>query len=251
MLPSRFYGTANCIKPIPGDGSLSNDDSLSDSDDDVPLSRLRNQTRKKPIIIPPSDTDTSDDEIADPRPKALKQKRAVKEKNIWTEGKMPAYDESNFKFSGSLELPKLTQELESPAEFFQFFFHRRFDNIYHRTVNSEIYSGAYLRRAASQEAEKRRSSLGNVPTARHRASDAFLDPHHAAILFRDSRGLPVADPFLEKVSLSDLEEDESQIFVKFFKFHKCYDLIPTSAKLVVFDTQLLVKKAFFALVYNG
>lgn len=48
-----------------------------------------------------------------------------------------------------------------------------------------------------------------------------------------------------------LEEDESQIFVKFFRFHKCYDLIPTSAKLVVFDTQLLVKKAFYALVYNG
>uniref|UniRef100_T1JAX3 CBS domain-containing protein n=1 Tax=Strigamia maritima TaxID=126957 RepID=T1JAX3_STRMM len=41
------------------------------------------------------------------------------------------------------------------------------------------------------------------------------------------------------------------VFVKFFKYHKCYDLIPTSAKLVVFDTQLLVKKAFFALVYNG
>ncbi|ESO88020.1 hypothetical protein LOTGIDRAFT_193883 [Lottia gigantea] len=33
--------------------------------------------------------------------------------------------------------------------------------------------------------------------------------------------------------------------------HKCYDLIPTSAKLVIFDTQLNVKKAFFALVYNG
>lgn len=48
-----------------------------------------------------------------------------------------------------------------------------------------------------------------------------------------------------------LEEDESQIFVKFFRFHKCYDLVPTSAKLVVFDTQLLVKKAFYALVYNG
>ena len=48
-----------------------------------------------------------------------------------------------------------------------------------------------------------------------------------------------------------LENDEAKIFVKFFQFHKCYDLIPTSAKLVVFDTQLLVKKAFFALVYNG
>ncbi|XP_059059822.1 uncharacterized protein LOC131853046 [Achroia grisella] len=120
-----------------------------------------------------------------------------------------------------------------------------------RATAQQQYAGAHLRRAASQEAEKRRSSLGHVPTIRHRASDAFLDPHHAAILFRDSRGLPVADPFLEKVNLSDLEEDESQIFVKFFKFHKCYDLIPTSAKLVVFDTQLLVKKAFFALVYNG
>lgn len=114
-----------------------------------------------------------------------------------------------------------------------------------------LREGAHLRRATSQDAEQRRSSLGNVPTIRHRASDAFLDPHHAAILFRDSRGLPVADPFLDKVNISDLEEDESQIFVKFFKFHKCYDLIPTSAKLVVFDTQLLVKKAFFALVYNG
>lgn len=47
------------------------------------------------------------------------------------------------------------------------------------------------------------------------------------------------------------EKDETQIFAKFFHYHTCYDLIPTSAKLVVFDTQLLVKKAFFALVYNG
>ncbi|XP_063035238.1 5'-AMP-activated protein kinase subunit gamma-1 isoform X1 [Melospiza melodia melodia] len=33
--------------------------------------------------------------------------------------------------------------------------------------------------------------------------------------------------------------------------HRCYDLIPTSSKLVVFDTSLQVKKAFFALVTNG
>lgn len=51
--------------------------------------------------------------------------------------------------------------------------------------------------------------------------------------------------------ISFTEEDDSLIFVKFFRFHKCYDLIPTSAKLVVFDTQLQVKKAFYALVYNG
>uniref|UniRef100_A0A8B9KYQ2 Protein kinase, AMP-activated, gamma 3a non-catalytic subunit n=1 Tax=Astyanax mexicanus TaxID=7994 RepID=A0A8B9KYQ2_ASTMX len=35
------------------------------------------------------------------------------------------------------------------------------------------------------------------------------------------------------------------------KKHQCYDAIPTSCKLVVFDTTLPVKKAFFALVANG
>ncbi|KAL6430656.1 hypothetical protein ACFW04_006916 [Cataglyphis niger] len=118
----------------------------------------------------------------------------------------------------------------------------------YRIYESILRQGA-LRRS-SLDPSARRLSLG-APAIPHRASDACLDPVHAAILFRDARGLPVVDPFLEKVSLSDLEEDESQIFVKFFKFHKCYDLIPTSAKLVVFDTHLLVKKAFFALVYNG
>nr|AAN85715.1 loechrig isoform II [Drosophila melanogaster]AAN85718.1 loechrig isoform V [Drosophila melanogaster]AAN85719.1 loechrig isoform VI [Drosophila melanogaster]AAN85720.1 loechrig isoform VII [Drosophila melanogaster] len=116
--------------------------------------------------------------------------------------------------------------------------------IYDRIVKES----AHMRRA-SADLEKRRASVGAA--GRGLRGDGTLDPHHAAILFRDSRGLPVADPFLEKVNLSDLEEDDSQIFVKFFRFHKCYDLIPTSAKLVVFDTQLLVKKAFYALVYNG
>ncbi|XP_002137917.3 uncharacterized protein SNF4Agamma isoform X3 [Drosophila pseudoobscura] len=116
--------------------------------------------------------------------------------------------------------------------------------IYDRIVKE----GAHMRRA-SADLEKRRASVGAA--GRGLRGDGTLDPHHAAILFRDSRGLPVADPFLEKCNLSDFEEDDSQIFVKFFRFHKCYDLIPTSAKLVVFDTQLLVKKAFYALVYNG
>ncbi|ODN05469.1 hypothetical protein Ocin01_01193 [Orchesella cincta] len=35
----------------------------------------------------------------------------------------------------------------------------------------------------------------------HRPADVALDPAHAAILFRDSRGLPVADPFLERILL--------------------------------------------------
>uniref|UniRef100_A0A3B4B2X7 CBS domain-containing protein n=1 Tax=Periophthalmus magnuspinnatus TaxID=409849 RepID=A0A3B4B2X7_9GOBI len=41
------------------------------------------------------------------------------------------------------------------------------------------------------------------------------------------------------------------IYMNFMKSHCCYDAIPTSSKLVIFDTTLQVKKAFFALVANG
>ncbi|KAM6200559.1 5'-AMP-activated protein kinase subunit gamma-3 isoform 1-T1 [Sarcoramphus papa] len=37
----------------------------------------------------------------------------------------------------------------------------------------------------------------------------------------------------------------------FMRSHCCYDAIPTSCKLVVFDTSLEIKKAFVALVANG
>ncbi|XP_022645070.1 uncharacterized protein LOC111243559 isoform X2 [Varroa destructor] len=55
----------------------------------------------------------------------------------------------------------------------------------------------------------------------------------------------------DRIDIEDLGADETMLFVKFFRYYHCYDLIPLSAKLVVFDTQLLVKKAFFALVSNG
>ncbi|XP_045119682.1 5'-AMP-activated protein kinase subunit gamma-2-like isoform X8 [Portunus trituberculatus] len=109
------------------------------------------------------------------------------------------------------------------------------------------YDKGQMRRHSS-ESDRRRHGSGSLQAPYMRGE---MDPTQAAMLFRDSRGLPYADPFLENISRSDLEEDETQIFVKFFKFHQTYDLIPISAKLVVFDTRLQVKKAFFALVYNG
>ncbi|VDN01612.1 unnamed protein product [Thelazia callipaeda] len=48
-----------------------------------------------------------------------------------------------------------------------------------------------------------------------------------------------------------IAESQDAVYSSFMRAHKCYDLIPTSTKLVVFDTQLKVKKAFFALIYNG
>ncbi|XP_041102776.1 5'-AMP-activated protein kinase subunit gamma-2-like isoform X2 [Polyodon spathula] len=63
----------------------------------------------------------------------------------------------------------------------------------------------------------------------------------------------LAEGMLEKLELEDeaVEEPESDIYMRFMKSHKCYDIVPTSSKLVVFDTTLQVKKAFFALVANG
>ncbi|XP_067370992.1 5'-AMP-activated protein kinase subunit gamma-3b isoform X5 [Channa argus] len=46
-------------------------------------------------------------------------------------------------------------------------------------------------------------------------------------------------------------DPDTFIYMNFMKTHRCYDAIPTSSKLVIFDTTLQVKKAFFALVANG
>ncbi|CAI4229033.1 unnamed protein product [Auanema sp. JU1783] len=60
---------------------------------------------------------------------------------------------------------------------------------------------------------------------------------------------PVFDFQAWHSSLDDNCQDA--VYSLFMRAHKCYDLIPTSTKLVVFDTHLPVRKAFFALVYNG
>ncbi|XP_072301121.1 5'-AMP-activated protein kinase subunit gamma-3b isoform X1 [Eucyclogobius newberryi] len=53
------------------------------------------------------------------------------------------------------------------------------------------------------------------------------------------------------LSSSDASAPDTFIYMDFMKSHCCYDAIPTSSKLVIFDTTLQVKKAFFALVANG
>ncbi|XP_055990769.1 5'-AMP-activated protein kinase subunit gamma-2 isoform X2 [Sorex fumeus] len=61
---------------------------------------------------------------------------------------------------------------------------------------------------------------------------------------------PARAGMLEKLD-SEEEESESGVYMRFMRSHRCYDIVPTSSKLVVFDTTLQVKKAFFALVANG
>ena len=70
----------------------------------------------------------------------------------------------------------------------------------------------------------------------------------AAILFKDSRGLPVIKPLKSPSAQSASIDDD---ILNFFKCYKCYDLIPTSAKLVILDTGLSLRKAFYAMLETG
>lgn len=72
----------------------------------------------------------------------------------------------------------------------------------------------------------------------------------SAILFRDSRGEPALQPIAAffKEGIGGVMEDD---IANFFKCYTCYDCIPKSAKLVILDTKLMVKKAFYAMVDTG
>ncbi|XP_029190446.2 5'-AMP-activated protein kinase subunit gamma-1-like [Acropora millepora] len=47
------------------------------------------------------------------------------------------------------------------------------------------------------------------------------------------------------------EGGQSYMYTNFLKSRTCYDIMPKSSKIVVFDTKLRAKKAFFGLVANG
>uniref|UniRef100_A0A8C1TX54 Protein kinase, AMP-activated, gamma 3a non-catalytic subunit n=1 Tax=Cyprinus carpio TaxID=7962 RepID=A0A8C1TX54_CYPCA len=60
------------------------------------------------------------------------------------------------------------------------------------------------------------------------------------------------DDCREDYLMNSTEPDpNAEAYMNFVKKQCCYDAIPTSCKLVIFDTTLQVKKAFFALVANG
>ncbi|XP_035161640.2 5'-AMP-activated protein kinase subunit gamma-3 isoform X2 [Callithrix jacchus] len=49
----------------------------------------------------------------------------------------------------------------------------------------------------------------------------------------------------------ELQKPGAQVYMRFMQEHTCYDAMATSSKLVIIDTMLEIKKAFFALVANG
>jgi len=82
------------------------------------------------------------------------------------------------------------------------------------------------------------------------------EPLHVVIWRDKKRGTRVfrlPKRYAESVEFDDASSGGSEdlAFARFMSSHHCYDVMPSSSKLVIFDTELSVKKAFFALVQNG
>ncbi|XP_063529878.1 uncharacterized protein LOC134741052 [Cydia strobilella] len=99
--------------------------------------------------------------------------------------------------------------------------------------------------------QPRRSSIGTTSPTYHKNSYASLDPLQAKQLFREVRGLPKYDPYLSIVQISLGGRDKTRLLLNFFKYHKCYEILPKSAKVIIFDTQFLVRKTFPTLISHG
>ncbi|KAM3964726.1 LOW QUALITY PROTEIN: uncharacterized protein ACR2FA_001116 [Aphomia sociella] len=97
----------------------------------------------------------------------------------------------------------------------------------------------------------RRSSIETTSPTYHKNSYASLDPMQAKQLFREVRGLPKYDPYLSIVQISIGGRDKTKLLLNFFKYHKCYEILPKSAKVIIFDTQFLVRKTFPTLISHG
>lgn len=97
----------------------------------------------------------------------------------------------------------------------------------------------------------RRSSIETTSPTYHKNSYASLDPSQAKQMFREVRGLPKYDPYLSIVQISIGGRDKTRLLLNFFKYHKCYEILPKSAKVIIFDTQFYVKKTFPTLISHG
>lgn len=94
MDPAHFYGRVRHVNVIPGDGSQSDGECDSGSDSEyIPPSRFC--FHKKQLVIPETDSDSSDEEVGlappPPKKKNTRQKQAKPAKVDWMPGKFDIY----------------------------------------------------------------------------------------------------------------------------------------------------------------
>uniref|UniRef100_A0A8C8SLI2 Protein kinase AMP-activated non-catalytic subunit gamma 3 n=1 Tax=Pelusios castaneus TaxID=367368 RepID=A0A8C8SLI2_9SAUR len=89
------------------------------------------------------------------------------------------------------------------------------------------------------------------PDARVMGSDAREASTDAGTKVPDANSPPWCAEHLSLGPAAAFEGPDAELYTHFLRHHTCYDAIPTSSKLLVFDTTLQMKKAFLALVANG
>lgn len=80
--------------------------------------------------------------------------------------------------------------------------------------------------------------------------DSVSNIRKASITPSDVSTISLPGSFQDPYSL-DSDVITEDVYANMMKSSTCYSIIPPSTKIVVFDTRLRVKKAFFALVANG
>lgn len=161
------------------------------------------------------------------------------------------------------ELSKEEQKAESPKESHKKYYHTvtgassrksspmtRVMDIFRSKPQQETGQAA-ADPVKKKNKQPRRSSIETTSPTYHKNSYASLDPMQAKQLFREVRGLPKYDPYLSIVQISIGGRDKTRLLLNFFKYHKCYEILPKSAKVIIFDTQFLVRKTFPTLISHG
>ncbi|GAU90533.1 hypothetical protein RvY_02938-1 [Ramazzottius varieornatus] len=125
---------------------------------------------------------------------------------------------------------------------------KRTSNLY-RTTSNEPSGDVDVSQNRTWDSTSTNFSLSDASSER--------SPHHLKVIYRNSEGkvcsYPVEDSeyTYDGVAGNERHLEYSSVFFKFAEAHSCYDIIPTSTRLIVFHNELCVKKAFYALVFNG
>jgi len=121
MNAQLFYGSLQYVNEI-DDPFLSDDDSIADSEDKV----VENQkVQEEDLYISETDESSSDEICEKPCTSKAKPKPVPRKKTkapIWKAGHLPPYLDETFPFQGNTNHSTCINELETPADFFNFFF---------------------------------------------------------------------------------------------------------------------------------
>lgn len=117
MDAKSFYGNLSYVNEI-ANGLESDDEYISDTDDEV---LGKEPCEQENVYMPETDESDSDDICCKPTSSNAKQSKKARVP-IWKESCLAPYTSESYPFQGNANLPSFIEELETPAEFFSFFF---------------------------------------------------------------------------------------------------------------------------------